>query len=477
MSETGTPIKSQSAITSSKIWMLAGIVTGLYLIYMLVLSDMMIASIVGVLPIALVAFLFIAKYYHRIFYLLFISHFAFLCISSFTDIKIGAFTIAFNAAIFVLIIVISVYKKTSWKKSWNGMLTLFCIWGAYCIAELANPNTVMEAWNTSMVYYLAYPIVCGILIPLTIRKYRNVEWMLILWSIFILIAVAKGYWQKNQGFTDRELAFLFEQGAARTHIIWSGIRYFSVFTDAANFGVHMAMAITCFGISAFYHKNKWLKLYFLVIVVAASYGMMISGTRTAMAVPIGGLLALMLFSLNWKALGFSTVMLMAIFLFFRGTSIGEGNEYIRKMRSAFTPRKDASYMVRVNNREIIKVYMADKYFGYGLGLGSKAERFKPKEYMPVPTDSWLVNVWTDTGIVGLCLYVIIHLILFARCAWILRFKIADKRLRNLLTAWLCMNAGFFIAAYGNDVMQYPNIILVYSGFAICFAGRYMEKQE
>ena len=35
-------------------------------------------------------------------------------------------------------------------------------------------------------------------------------------------------------------------------------------------------------------------------------------------------------------------------------------------------------------------------------------------------------------------------------------------------------AGFFVAAYANDVMQYPNSIIVYTGFALCIAGPYID---
>lgn len=95
--------------------------------------------------------------------------------------------------------------------------------------------------------------------------------------------------------------------------------------------------------------------------------------------------------------------------------------------------------------------------------------------MPYPPDSWLVSVWIETGIVGLVLYLVIHGVLFAWCSWILLFRIMNKRLRGLLAAWLCMNAGFFVAAYANDIMQYPNSIIVYTGFALCFAGPYIDK--
>jgi len=41
---------------------------------------------------------------------------------------------------------------------------------------------------------------------------------------------------------------------------------------------------------------------------------------------------------------------------------------------------------------------------------------------------------------------------------------------------VCMNAGFFIAAYVSDVMQYPNQLPIYIGFALCFAAPHIEKR-
>ena len=60
------------------------------------------------------------------------------------------------------------------------------------------------------------------------------------------------------------------------------------------------------------------------------------------------------------------------------------------------------------------------------------------------------------------------------------FKVRNKSLRGLIAAWLCMNTGFFIATYVNDIMQYPNQLPVYIGFALCFAHidkRMSEKSE
>lgn len=91
---------------------------------------------------------------------------------------------------------------------------------------------------------------------------KDIELLLIVWSIFVLIFTIKGYWQKNHGFSEKDLHFLYALGGWRTHLIWSGIRYFSCFSDAANYGVHAALSAVVFAISSFYAGSKWKRVYF-----------------------------------------------------------------------------------------------------------------------------------------------------------------------------------------------------------------------
>ena len=427
------------------------------------------------LPLMTVIFLLIIKYSKQSFYTLFILQFLLAAAYAVSDIPLGVATLMCTLFAVVLLFAYGMHEKIDWSESRNGMLMLFLIWGVYCILEIANPNNVQAAWNISITHYLIYPIVCAVIVPLAIRNIKGIQWLLIIWSLFILLAAAKGYWQKNCGFNEREQYFLYVLGGARTHIIWSGIRYFSFFSDAANFGVHMAMGVSLFGISLFYIKGVWLKIYFIIVIIAAIYGMGISGTRAAIALPIGALGSFIILSRNRKACITGISVLALLFLFFVCTNIGDDNQYIRKMRSAFRPSQDASYQLRVDNRKKMRELMIHKPFGYGIGL-SKGDRFYPKERMPYPPDSWLVSVWVETGIIGLVLYLAVHGVLFAWCGWILMFKIMNKRLRGLLTAWLCTAAGFYLAAYANDVMQYPNSIPIYTAFALCFAGPYIDKR-
>lgn len=408
------------------------------------------------------------------FCILFAFQFLLILIGGYINIKLGVATLATSAFFTVIALIEHSNREFSYSRMRNGMLLLFLLWGVFCIIELGNPNNVQEAWNIGIVHYFIIPIICALLVPLTIRDLKGIEWLLVIWAIFILLATIKGYWQKNHGFNEKELYFLYTLGGASTHIIWSGIRYFSYFTDAANYGVHSAMAASTFGIAIFYVRKSWMKALFAITLLCGIYGLAISGTRAAVAVPLGAILLFIIISKNIKAIISGCIIFSTIFIFFHFTEIGNGNEYIRKMRSAFNPTTDASYLVRVENRKKMKLLMIERPIGYGIGL-SKGERFSPKELMPYPPDSWLVSVWVETGIIGLLLYLTIHCILFAWCSWILMFKVRNKRLRGLLSAWLCMNAGFFISAYVNDVMQYPNSIVIYTGFALCLAGPYIDK--
>lgn len=409
------------------------------------------------------------------FHILFAAQFLLIAANIIMSVKIGLFSLVLILLLTTICLIqLSNDAGTNWKPGKNIMTFLFIIWLLFYFLELLNPNNVMEAWNINIAPYVLIGLMCAFIIPIVIRSKKEIELLLIIWSIFVIIFTIKGYWQKSHGFSAKDLYFLHALGGARTHIIWSGIRYFSCFTDAANYGVHSAMAAVVFSISAFFVNSKWKRIYFLLIAAGGLYGMGISGTRSAMGVIMGGMLMITIIAKNWKALLAGVFVSIGVFCFFYYTNIGSGNQYIHKMRSSFHPTEDASYIVRLENRQRMKELMATKPIGYGIGL-SKAGNFKSKEQMPYPPDSWLVSVWVETGIVGLILYLSIHGILFAWCSWILMFKVRNKSLRGLVAAWLCMDAGFFLAAYVNDVMQYPNPLTVYIGFALCFAAPHIDK--
>lgn len=410
------------------------------------------------------------------FHILLAAQFLLVAAGMFINIKTGLFSMMIILLFTVICLTqLNNDEQTDWRRGKNIMTYMFVIWLSFYLLEILNPNNVMAAWNINITPYALIPLICAFIIPLVIRSKKDIELLLIIWSVFVLVFTLKGYWQKNHGFSSKDLYFLYALGGWRTHVIWSGIRYFSCFSDAANYGVHAAMSAVIFAISAFFTEKKWMRFYFLLVAFCGLYGMGISGTRAAMGVLMGGILMITIIAKNWKALLGGVFVSISIFCFFYFTHIGNGNQYIYKMRSSFHPSEDASYLVRVENRQRMKELMVKKPFGYGIGL-SKAGNFESKEQMPYPPDSWLISVWVETGIIGLILYLSIHGVLFAWCSWILMFKVRNKNLRGLIAAWLCMDAGFFIATYVNDIMQYPNQLPIYIGFALCFAAPHIDRR-
>ena len=148
----------------------------------------------------------------------------------FVNIKIGLFSMVL-ILLFTTICLIQLGndERTNWKPGQNIMTYFFIVWLLFYILEILNPNNVMAAWNINLTPYALTPLICAFVVPIVIRTKKDIELLLIIWSIFVLIFTLKGYWQKNHGFSSKDLYFLHVVGGARTHIIWSGIRYFSCF--------------------------------------------------------------------------------------------------------------------------------------------------------------------------------------------------------------------------------------------------------
>lgn len=131
-----------------------------------------------------------------------------------------------------------------------------------------------------------------------------------------------------------------------------------------------------------------------------------------------------------------------VFVFLNFTTIGEGNAVIRRARSAFN-KDDESLQVRLENQERLRKIMKDKPFGYGIGLsGGNAKNFGEQYYeiSQIATDSWYVQVWVETGIVGLSFYFMIIGYLLLRGMYIVRYKLKNELVIGYETAFLPIRA-------------------------------------
>ena len=218
----------------------------------------------------------------------------------------------------LLIIMHKVLKaENNWGNAVNLLTILSLVWTLYCVLELVNPSGVTEAWVMSR--RLIYQgLMMAVIVSLLFDNFRQVRWVIILYSILTLLAVAKALMQRFAGFDQYEMDWLIRSESISTHIIHGGsvVRYFSFFTDAGNFGSNMGCAGIMFLLLAFYERKVAMRVYYAIVGMLAIYVMFLSGTRGAMLVPLAGLALYTVLSKNFKVMAIGGVVLVVLYVFF-----------------------------------------------------------------------------------------------------------------------------------------------------------------
>lgn len=379
-------------------------------------------------------------------------------------------------SILVITYIAIIFSRRSFRPAARDLTLLAAIWYLYAVMELFNPLAVSrEAWFYAMRGFSLYFL---LVVPLTfilMNSRKDLNLVLKLWSIFTLIALAKGLVQ-FAGYLDYAEHGWLAAGGAKTHIINGRLRVFSFFTDAGQYGASMAMSGVVFTIIGFTSPGRD-RLWYLFVALLGFIGMFISGTRGAIAVPLAGFLMYVLIVGKWKQIVGVAMILLVVFAFFNYTHIGDGNYQIARMRTAFNS-KDASLQVRLNNQAKLKPYLADKPFGGGIGsAGNWGQRFSPNTFLAnVPTDSWYVAIWAEQGVVGLSLHLFILAYFLVRGFLFVR-RIRDPWLSARLKALLCGITGVVAASYSNGVLgQFPTGIIVYMGMAFIFMSKELDDE-
>lgn len=385
--------------------------------------------------------------------------------------------------IFIIFLLVCIFLyalcggKIPWQRANNKLLYISLAWMIYVFFELFNPSAVAEAWVFTRSSFYNFTLLV-LLTSLLLNRVQDIKRILFLLSIFTLIAITKALIQCYIGFDAGESAWLIRSESYKTHLLPSGTRYFSIFSDAGNFGSNMGMAAVVYMILSFYISNKRLRYYYRFVSLLAAYGLIMSGTRGAMIVPLGGLGMFILLNKNIRYIAGGAICLFFIYIFFAQTNILDSNRQIRRMRTAFHPEKDASYLVRKRNQKRLAEYMVHRPFGEGVGLaGVEGRRFSRRFTTDIPTDSHYVNIWVQFGIVGLCLHIAILLFVVVYSGYLIMFRIQNRELKGMLIAMNCGLWGIMLSAYGNNFFwQYPTGYIVYIFQTFLVLGKSYDKE-
>ena len=361
----------------------------------------------------------------------------------------------------------------------RDLVYLMLIWFGYSVLEFFNPAALSRtAWFYAMRGVSLYPLLLIPVAILSFSKMKNLYGFLVFWAVFSVLASLKGLQQKYIGLDAGEQYWLNTVGAV-THIINGKLRIFSFFSDAGQFGAAQGAAGIVFAGVAAAVSGAGKKIFFWAVSLLSFWGMLLSGTRGAMIVPVLGGIVYVILSKRPRIIIMGGMALAMIYIFFAYTYIGNSSYTIARMRTAFHPKTDASYQVRLRNRQILSTYLANKPFGGGIGsAGNWGQRFSPQGFLAnVATDSWYVQIWAEQGRVGLILHLFILMYIMFKSFYLIMAKVKSKELGNVLGALLGGYVGIMGAAYGNGVLgQMPTGVLLYLSWVFLFEAQALQRE-
>lgn len=379
------------------------------------------------------------------------------------------------------IAIIDARENPHFEKAANLMLFSILLWCGFCTIEILNDTCNLGidfgGWYSGarmMAFQLLYIfLVFSIYIssPKILLNYIKIWGMLALFSVFWV------WKQEVFGFTTAENIWMETRGRT-THIINAGtlIRYFSTFSDAANYGCNAASTAAAFIIFAITTKFNKLRIFYLIVTVLVIWGMLQSGTRTAMFCLAAGLIVYLILSKSVKiavpfTIGFIFFAFILVF-----TKIGDGNQQIHRMRSAFN-KDDASANVRDINKAAIKKYLADAPWGIGLSANydNVPANNKFNKLSTIPPDSDYVFIWVHTGKIGIIVFVLTTILMFLGACSIVLFKLKSRSLMGIGAGLCAAFTSIQLGGYANQVlMQFPNCLIFYGGLSIVYILPYLE---
>lgn len=364
-----------------------------------------------------------------------------------------------------------------------AMLWFYIPWVVYSLLEVGNMSSEIDFGTISSRWFaeirtMAIQVIYGMLIcaAIFVRK-EQIKTVYKIWGVCVIICTLKTLMQQYIGFDYAENAFL-AAGGSKTHFVNGIIRYFSLFSDAANYGCNMAATTAVFGAVTLSCKIKKEKLFFAIVTCCALYGMMASGTRTGIFVLGVGAVVYAVLSKRVAAL-VTTILFGGVFFFIMAfTNIGQGNNMIRRMRSAFS-KDDASMTVREMNQQAMNSYINDLPLGLGAGIrGGDVPQSNRNYYLSVvaPDSTWVyVNI--HYGHLGKYIFLFSFFGIIIYAGYIVFFRVKDPELRGLLAGLASGAAAMCVAGYANQIqLQFPNCFLFFGQLMLVYLGPDIDRR-
>lgn len=458
----------------------------LFLLFLFALYELYTIGIAGIAMVCIIPILIIGTYYTfkfklTIFWIVYVTNYIVMGINRYYSVPIPITGLTLIPQIILLMACVFDIRQHTEAKYLNLMLLGLSIWAAYLVLQILNQTSSLPIsfgdWGYNFTFYSLAFYFAYFIITTLIRDPKDILRLLRIWAILSIIASFWTWRQANIGWDDAEWAWL-QSGASRTHLIGGSIRYFSFFSDAANFGCSIAASAVAFYILAITTKLRKDKILFLITAICCTYGFFMSGTRSGLMCFLVGVSCYVILSKSFQ-IAIPVAILGSIFFFILAfTQIGQGNMQIRRMRSAFD-KNDKSANVRDVNKAALKKYLKDAPFGLGFNINENSvpANHKYKIVYETSNDSTYVYLWQRVGIVGAILFAICNGIILFGGSLITMFSLKNRACIGIGASFCCAFLSIHAGGYANHILlQYPNVLLYYGGMAIVYLLPDIEKE-
>ena len=383
----------------------------------------------------------------------------------------------------VAMAILDIRDTPHFGRAWNLMFLAIMIWCGLCLIEILNDTCGLgmniNAWFVGFRLMALHLVWIILVFSLYISNPKTLTLYLRVWAGLSLFSAFYTWKMINIGLTATENAWLHSPNN-HTHLLNAGtlIRYWSTFNDAASYGCNASASAVAFLIFGITSKIKYDKIFFLLTAAAVIWGMFQSGTRTAMVTLIAGFIVFLFLSKSVKILVPSAIIggfFLFILIF---TNIGNGNQQIRRMRSAFD-KKDASANARDINKAAIAKYMNEAPWGIGLGMMSTdiPANNKFRKLSDIPPDSEYVFIWVRTGPIGVTIFTCCMVMILLGGCIIVLFRLKSPSLIGIGGGLCAAFVSIHLGGYANQILyMYPNGLTFFGGMAIVYLLPYIEPE-
>jgi len=249
-------------------------------------------------------------------------------------------------------------------------------------------------------------------------------------------------------------------------------------SDPMSFGILMAVTSVLAIILSMGPFKKRYRFALLISSVFMVCAMAASGTRTATAIFVCGIMLFGLMTLNNK----KSLLFLCCFLLFGSVLIYGpffGNNTINRLRTTFSGNKDPSMQVRNLDRKHIQPFMHAHPFGVGLAttgvLGLTYNPWNPLARFP--PDSSYLRVALELGWVGLALTLFLYFTLL-KMGINTYYQSRDPQIRSFALAATAVIFAWTIAQYSQEAIgQFPGSFTYYPLLAAIIKMKMLDKNS